>query len=278
MARLVIKIGAAPNDKMGDSARTGAQKINSNFMELYSYISGNGNESTLPVAIPVSRGGTGATTTQGARDGLGLGSAATKDVGLNTEDVMAVGSFGLGLVNSPAVPTTPIRKPSTYKSGELAYVVFDNVSSITLASQTDTIKGQVGIRNLGADSADLVVRQGVGEIFSPWYTAHTGLNSIVTVNGNIKACRNSGKLTNANCISQHQQAYNFTRSAKGVYKIVGAVLDRNMWVKEVPLDENGVKLYDAALAQAGTTLTVTVTKAGAAYDIPAGSWVDLHLV
>lgn len=35
MAKQVIGIGTAPNDKSGDSARVGGAKINDNFTELY---------------------------------------------------------------------------------------------------------------------------------------------------------------------------------------------------------------------------------------------------
>ncbi|EMV2322515.1 phage tail protein [Escherichia coli] len=47
-------------------------------------------------ALAIADGGTGATTAEGSRANLSLGSSATKDVGTATGNVMQVGAFGLG--------------------------------------------------------------------------------------------------------------------------------------------------------------------------------------
>ena len=47
-------------------------------------------------ALPVNQGGTGATTAADGRTNLGLGSAATKDVGAASGNVLGVGYFGFG--------------------------------------------------------------------------------------------------------------------------------------------------------------------------------------
>lgn len=47
-------------------------------------------------AVPVNQGGTGATTAEGSRTNLGLGSSATKNVGTAAGNVMEVGAFGFG--------------------------------------------------------------------------------------------------------------------------------------------------------------------------------------
>ncbi|UWG89273.1 MAG: chaperone of endosialidase [Bacteriophage sp.] len=46
--------------------------------------------------LPVNRGGTGATNAGDARNNLGLGTAAVRDVGESSGNVMEVGAFGLG--------------------------------------------------------------------------------------------------------------------------------------------------------------------------------------
>lgn len=57
---------------------------------VYDATSGN------PLPLGVMQGGTGASNEEGARESLGLGNAATKNVGETTEDVMQPGMFGIG--------------------------------------------------------------------------------------------------------------------------------------------------------------------------------------
>lgn len=49
MAKQSLNIGSVPNDGTGDSLRSGASKVNSNFTELYGAV-GNGNSLTVSVA------------------------------------------------------------------------------------------------------------------------------------------------------------------------------------------------------------------------------------
>lgn len=54
------------------------------------------NSDNTTSALSVVAGGTGASNEEGARESLGLGNAATKNVGETTEDVMQPGMFGIG--------------------------------------------------------------------------------------------------------------------------------------------------------------------------------------
>lgn len=278
MSRLIVKFGAAPNDKAGDSARIGIQKVNSNFLELYSFLSGNEQADVLPTAIPISRGGTGASSADMARQMLGIGEAGTRGVGTEENDVMVIGTCGFGTDLAPNVLEVDGRTMSDYKSGELAYYGLDDVSAVTVATRTNSTKGQFGLRGLGKGKPVFVMR-GIDETgtLTHWYEAKTQANTIETVNGNIKAATNSARITNQSCITQHAEALEFTRVNTGTYAIQNCVLNRNRWVKEVPLDEDGVPLLEVELTQLGTVLNVTVKKGGVPTDIPDDTWIDIHI-
>lgn len=79
MAKQDIKIGASANDGTGDPARTAFTKMNANFAEVYTALGAPSN-GAIPSALPVNKGGTGATTAAAARANLGLGNASTSDI------------------------------------------------------------------------------------------------------------------------------------------------------------------------------------------------------
>ncbi|QHI58109.1 phage tail protein [Enterobacter hormaechei] len=67
----------------------------------------------LTTALSIAQGGTGATTAEGSRINLGLGSSATKDVGTASGNVMEVGAGGLLSRTPPLVES----KWNMYPSG-----------------------------------------------------------------------------------------------------------------------------------------------------------------
>ena len=96
MAKQTINQGTAPTGIGGDTFRSGSAKLQANDNELYDFIGGAANTTTLPSALPLTKGGTGATTAAAARTNLGLGTAATRGVGTSAGNVMEVGAFGIG--------------------------------------------------------------------------------------------------------------------------------------------------------------------------------------
>ncbi|MGK6755246.1 hypothetical protein ACKUV4_015535 [Acinetobacter baumannii] len=59
--------------------------MNANFSELYDFLTGTTNATTLPTALPIAKG-TGATSAASARTGLGLGNAAQGTLTTSTFD------------------------------------------------------------------------------------------------------------------------------------------------------------------------------------------------
>ncbi|HIB8185136.1 TPA: phage tail protein, partial [Acinetobacter baumannii] len=78
MTKQVINVGSAANDGSGTPARTAFQYINANFTEVYDFLTGTTNATTLPAALPIAKGGTGASSAAGARLVLGLGDNGTQ--------------------------------------------------------------------------------------------------------------------------------------------------------------------------------------------------------
>ncbi|WP_407712460.1 pyocin knob domain-containing S74 family peptidase, partial [Enterobacter cloacae] len=80
----------------------------------------------LTTALSIAQGGTGATTAEGSRTNLGLGTSATKDVGTASGNVMQVGAFGLPSGDARAFKTdmavapdgtnfNSLTEPGTYR-------------------------------------------------------------------------------------------------------------------------------------------------------------------
>jgi hypothetical protein len=69
MAKQTINLGTAPTGAGGDTPRSAFTKMQANVDELYVALGGS---TTLPAALPVAKGGTGATDADGAWLNLGF--------------------------------------------------------------------------------------------------------------------------------------------------------------------------------------------------------------
>lgn len=277
MVKQVVKTGNLGSDGTGDPARTAMQKINLNFTELYDFVGGAEGNTVLPLAMPMSRGGTGAVTAQAARQNLGLGDSAVKNIGTVEGDVMGIGTCGFGTDLSPLRVEADPQTPADFKSGELAYLNLPDTSVVTLGTREGASKGQLGIKGIGKAKTVPVFRGSSGAVFTRWYDVLTQANCIETVNGNIKYAENSMRVDAYNAVNQHGIAHPYSKLGVGVYLVSNATIDWNRWALEVPMDYLGNAQFLVALEQQGTAVKLTVTKNGAAYDVPVGQWIDVHL-
>lgn len=91
MAKQTITTGNSVNDGSGDPARTAFTKTNNNFNEIYEALGGN----TLPNALPINKGGTGAMDAATARANLSVPGLATENA---YRERQVVGSHTTGIV------------------------------------------------------------------------------------------------------------------------------------------------------------------------------------
>lgn len=110
MAKQIVNIGANANDGSGDAARSAFNKLNQNDSELYSQLGADAS-GNLPSTLPITKGGTGATTMEGAAANLAtLGAGQTwrpvkANRSINTEYVNATGRLMAVSIRFEAIKT-----------------------------------------------------------------------------------------------------------------------------------------------------------------------------
>ncbi|MBV4500357.1 hypothetical protein [Pseudomonas shirazensis] len=124
MAKQAINLGIAPAGAGGDDRRSAWIKAISNFNELYDWLAGSAGATNLPVALPVTKGGTGGTTPALARSGLQLGTAAVAAI------VGQVSQAG-------GVPTGAIFERGSNANGEYTKYADGTMDCFLYATVTD---------------------------------------------------------------------------------------------------------------------------------------------
>jgi hypothetical protein len=285
MSQQIISVGSSTNDGTGDSLRSGAVKINSNFTELYSQVG-----YVLPSATPSSLGGVAipAVATSGLNNINGvisLATSTTSQIGGVKVDGTTI-TINDGVISSPsAAPYNLPTASTTIKGGvkiDGTTIVIDGngvVSSVATNNYILPVATTLQLGGVKVDGSTITITAGV---ISANYTNYTLPPASTTVVGGVKIDGSTITLNGSNQIVA--TAYSLptaTTSVLGGVKVDGSTITINGGT----ISANGltsrasVATTTASLAAtASATATVTAAKGYALYSIQvsAGAWVTVY--
>lgn len=263
MAKQTINPGTAPTGAGGDTFRSGSAKLQANDDEIYSQL-GATAQGVLPAALPVNKGGTGASTAAAARTNLGLGSAATATLTTSSTDatagrVIKSGDFGLGATTTPNITKEQFYDPTqappsgfySYRDGsevnakyKYSHVLVSRYGSgygkpMMIGVQAYYAKPEIFFKTVSTDSP-------VTQYEYSGFMYHTS-NTTVDANGFIKAASPIVKLFSDKIElndEAQQQDITFEKLGIGNYLIKDSSgFAQEGWYIETPKDANGNVLF-----------------------------------
>ncbi|MGT2566008.1 phage tail fiber protein [Enterobacter kobei] len=192
----------------------------------------NGKADKVSGAVPVSQGGTGATTAENARSNLGLGSAATVDRQSSITDTTAgvalmQGAFGLG----QAIPNqfslgVPFDRTQFYGAtqGNGSNPVAQRMGGMVLAYAGGSYACAIAAA-LDTTSPTIWFRGVAGGTAGAWQKFYTSTNTTVASDGTIKAASPVVKLFSDGTYQTNDESEGctVTRVKTGEYLIEGCL-------------------------------------------------------
>lgn len=266
-------------------------------------------------AVPIAQGGTGATTAETARNKLGLGSAATRELVADTLDttpnrVVITGYFGVGSsgpsysMNAAQMLDYVKTAGSGFFRNNTATTYNDSYAASVLARSADTWT----LIGASYNGNGVRVAAGTQTTAAYVYDLWTSRNTTVDTNNFIKRASPIARLTAdvsamqpdfaidglhtvSGLVSVNAEAEGVSaeKLATGVYRITGSLgLAVEGWTIEGPQDNNGNRLCFIENEMDGDALIIRVSSrrfdintamiiANEPMDIPSGRWIDLRL-
>ncbi|MCU3210936.1 phage tail protein [Enterobacter hormaechei subsp. steigerwaltii] len=267
--------------------------------------------------VPMTLGGTGASTAAGARKNLELGDAATRKSlyapDYASEGLMARGYFGWGAyIAHPGGNDGRYNEYSgIYRGpGDGGVQYFDNFAPMLVMSR---YQGVYGMLQIAPTTGRAAVRGRSGNNFSAWNELYTTGNTTKASDGTLKAASPVARIVKSQkecqrtdideqefawcgCGTANAEAEGITISRLdiGVYKLTGSAgLASEGWQLLPPMDPGGMGelgVVEAEQTESGG-LTIRLFKRkymlsdegeivktkGAPMDVPANSWIDVRL-
>jgi hypothetical protein len=230
MAKQTINLGTLPTGVGGDTPRSAFTKAQANFDELYTQLGGT----TLPAALPVTKGGTGGTTAATARTSLGL-VPQTSATDTTAGALLTPGAFGWGLNGGTL---TTISDANGQRPSGLYYILSGSGNVPVVGD------GLLEVRNLSnAVLYQALTYWGTGRKFeriyvtnswSPWFEILTTRNFVVSIVpgeiGSLSILKNltGTTITSNSNVAGSQLSYSDTANASwgappGSWKCMSAV-------------------------------------------------------
>lgn len=241
-----------------------------------------------------------------------LGSAATKNVGTTSGNVMEVGAFGLGTEQPPNPASSDANNAVStgiyYANGGNAVNYFSGYTALLTLSRLPTNKSQIQVNASGTIGA-----RAYGGSWSAWVTHYNTLNTTKASDGTLKAASPVARIVNSRTDNERRdvdeegytwcgcgtanaeaEGISISRLDVGVYVLTGAAgLASEGWQLLPPMDPGGMGELGIVEAEetesGGITIRLfrrkymmtddgeIVKTKGELIDVPASSWIDIRL-